>query len=176
VVNLWKERKGDAHVLDATIRAGWQVIYTSPDWYFDHWLGTSNMEVGSWEFVYSLDPFLNSSLPLATLNANVLGAEAAMWAPYFDSTNFLTQAFPRAAAVAERLWSAATVVDVADAQVRLHAWRCRLLARGLATAPVYGGVPSGARGTANATATTTFGNHCEEGPWEVEYSPPFREL
>ena len=30
VVELWKERKGDAAVLDATVKAGWQVFYTTP--------------------------------------------------------------------------------------------------------------------------------------------------
>ena len=96
-----------------------------------------------------------------------------MWAPYFDSTNFLTQAFPRAAAVAERLWSAATVTSAAAAQPRLHAWRCALLARGLATAPVYGGVPTGADGRAPPGPATNFGGHCDTGPWEVRYDPPF---
>ena len=36
VVELWKEHGGDASVLDATVKAGWSVFYTSPDWYFDH--------------------------------------------------------------------------------------------------------------------------------------------
>jgi len=109
---------------------------------------------------------LDSSLPLGALRS-------PRQAPYFDSTNFLTQAFPRAAAVAERLWSAATVTDVTDAQTRLHAWRCRLLQRGLATAPVYGGVPTGAGGNAAPGSPTSFGGHCADGPWEAAYSPPW---
>ena len=35
-MELWKEHGGDASVLDATVKAGWSVFYTSPDWYFDH--------------------------------------------------------------------------------------------------------------------------------------------
>lgn len=98
VVELWKEHKGDATVIDATVKAGWQVIYTTPDWYFDHWDGKSNMVVGSWEFCYGLDPYEGSTLSKEVLDKAFLGAESCMWAPYFDSTNFLTQAFPRAAA------------------------------------------------------------------------------
>jgi len=32
VVEIWKERKGQAAVLDATVKAGWDVVYTTPDW------------------------------------------------------------------------------------------------------------------------------------------------
>ena len=78
--------------------------------------------------------------------------------------------------MAERLWSESAVTDVADARVRLHDWRCRLLRRGLPTGPVNGGVPSGASGHAPPSPTTTFGGHCESGPWEAEYKPPFEEL
>ena len=80
-----------------------------------------------------------------------------MWSPHFDSANFLVEAFPRAAAVAERLWSKRSVTDVEDARARLHDWRCRLLRRGLPTGPVNGGVPSGASGHAPPSPPTTFG-------------------
>ena len=32
VVELWKEHHGDSSVLDATVQAGWEVFYTTPDW------------------------------------------------------------------------------------------------------------------------------------------------
>jgi hypothetical protein len=35
------------------------------------------------------------------------------------------------------------------------------------------GVPSGATGKAPPSPITTFGGHCEGGPWEATYSPPF---
>ena len=90
----------------------------------------------------------------------------------FDSTNLLTQAFPRTAAVGERLWSARNVTEVYDAGVRLHAWRCRLLRRGLATAPVTGGLAIGAFGTAPPHIPHN-GGHCASGPWEPTYTPPW---
>jgi hexosaminidase len=103
VVQLFHEDNGNASVLDATVSGGWQVFYTTRDWYFDH---GKTLTDGSWEYDYGLEPFANSTLPEAQLDAAVLGSESCMWSPHFDSTNFLTEAFPRAAAVAERLWSA----------------------------------------------------------------------
>ena len=120
-----------------------------------------------------MEPYNNSKLSRATLDAHVLGGEVCAWAPYFDDSNLLTELFPRAAAVAERLWSAESVRDVDAAEARLHRWRCRLLRRGLATAPVYGGVAVGASGSAASASPTTFGGHCEEGPWQPSYRPPF---
>ena len=128
---------------------------------------------GSWEFDYAIDPFTNSTLPETTLRAAVLGGESCMWSPHFDSANFMTEAFPRAAAVAERLWSEQSVTDVDYARTRLHEWRCRLLRRGLATGPINGGQPVGGSGTAGPFPPTHFGGFCASGPWEPSYTPPF---
>lgn len=113
VVQLFHEDNGDATVLDATVSGGWQVFYTTRDWYWDH---GKTLTDGSWEYAYGLEPYANSTLPGAQLDAAVLGSESCMWSPHFDSTNFMTEAFPRAAAVAERLWSPRVVTDVADAR------------------------------------------------------------
>ena len=117
VVQLFHEDNGDATVLDATVSGGWQVFYTTRDWYWDH---GKTLTDGSWEYAYGLEPYANSTLPGAQLDAAVLGSESCMWSPHFDSTNFMTEAFPRAAAVAERLWSPRVVTDVADARARLQ--------------------------------------------------------
>ena len=176
VVELWQERGGNATVVDATVKAGRQIIWTSPDWYFSQHQGAAKQyqEVADWEFVYTRDPYANSTLPTSELDRAFLGGESAMWSPYFDSANFLTQAFPRAAAVAERLWSAQNVTEVYDAGVRLHAWRCRLLRRGLATAPVTGGLAIGSFGTAPPHIPHD-GGHCADGPWEPTYTPPWED-
>lgn len=37
VVELWRERSGNATVVDATVKSGRKIVYTTPDWYFSHW-------------------------------------------------------------------------------------------------------------------------------------------
>lgn len=53
-----------------------------------------------------------------------------MWGEHVDETNFLPRVWPRASAVAERLWSNAAVVDLSDAESRLHRFRCSLTSLG----------------------------------------------
>ena len=160
VVEVWKERHGDNSVLEALARQGFTLLYTTPDWYLDY----PTLSVGydyhingdaQWQFVHSVDPLANTTLSPAQ-QALLLGGEVAMWSPYEDATNVLPTIFPRAAAVAERLWSAAgPAVDEPGALLaRMRAVRCRLVARGIAAAPV------------------ALGDSCPN-PFTPVYVPPF---
>jgi hexosaminidase len=64
--------------------------------------------------------YLNDAVPAdAATNKNLLGGEAAMWTEMADGTNIEARIWPRAGAVAERLWSAPGTLDVADMYRRL---------------------------------------------------------
>jgi len=74
--------------------------------------------------------YLNPEIPDAT-NRNLLGGEAALWAELVDENTFEGRAWPRAAAVAERLWSPADIIDVDDMYRRLFIISDRLEIDGL---------------------------------------------
>lgn len=84
----------------------------------------------------------------------VIGGEACLWGEMVDGTNLLSVAWPRAAAVAERLWSQggdggggdassssslppSSLFEVdEDTRERMRVHRCRLVARGVPASPV----------------------------------------
>ncbi|VDO69445.1 unnamed protein product [Haemonchus placei] len=77
-----------------------------------------------------------SSCWLNPFQARVLGGEAALWGEYVDGTNFMARMWPRASAVAERLWSNPEQTKSHGASwPRLHEFRCRMMNRGFAAQP-----------------------------------------
>ncbi len=69
---------------------------------------------------YAVDP---TSGPSASLTAdektNIIGGEAAQWSEYVTPENVDNRLWPRTAAIAERLWSPASVTDVSSMYRRL---------------------------------------------------------
>jgi len=50
-----------------------------------------------------------------------------MWGEYVDGVNLMSRTWPRAAVVAERLWSSASARDLESMKERLEEHRCRML-------------------------------------------------
>lgn len=66
----------------------------------------------------------------------ILGGESCMWGETVDPSDLDATIWPRAAAVAERLWTPKELMNVDEAESRLQTFRCLLTQRGIAAAPV----------------------------------------
>ncbi|KAF7993368.1 hypothetical protein HCN44_007871 [Aphidius gifuensis] len=127
-VHVWKINDWQNEMTQAT-NAGHPVLLSSC-WYLDHVAGG-----GDWIKYYLCDPFaFDGSDKVKNL---VLGGEACMWSEFVDSTNIHQRIWPRASAVAERLWS--SNVDTVDhAAQRLEEHACRMRKRSIAAQPPNG--------------------------------------
>ncbi|WP_170172642.1 beta-N-acetylhexosaminidase [Hymenobacter rigui] len=106
VIQSWRGKKG---LYDAA-KTGHQALLSN-GYYID-----LNLSAASH---YLPDP-LPQDAPLTPEQQKlILGGEATMWAEFADSVIVDYRIWPRAAAVAERLWSAASVRDVPDMYRRL---------------------------------------------------------
>ena len=86
---------------------------------------------------YAVDPMARSAATLSTAQqALLLGGEAAMWSEYMTPELINARIWPRAAAVAERLWSPQSVTDAASLYSRLDMLAQHLAWYGLPAAPI----------------------------------------
>jgi len=104
---------------------GYRVIWSN-GWY----LGTQG---ASWQGFYGINPAGNMNSTTIQL---LLGGEACMWGELVDPSSIFNTVWPSAAAMSERLWSAATVNDANSATPRYEWFRCLLLSRGIDAAPM----------------------------------------
>lgn len=101
----------------------------SEGWYLDHLSD-------EWQNFYAVEPTgFNGTKGQTDL---VLGGEACMWGEMVDESNVVSRTWPRASAVAERLWSSKSVRQVTKAGARLNEHVCRMRRRGIAAQPANG--------------------------------------
>ncbi|XP_055837023.1 beta-hexosaminidase subunit beta-like isoform X2 [Episyrphus balteatus] len=89
-----------------------------------------------WMDFYNIEP--TNFTGDATQKNRVAGGEACMWTEWVNNNNVMTMVFPRASAVAERLWSKETQKDTDEAAPRMEEHNCRMLWRGIETRPANG--------------------------------------
>jgi hexosaminidase len=82
-------------------------------------------------FHYLNDPIPQKSTLSEEARRHILGGEACMWGEFVNPETIDSRIWPRAAAVAERLWSPADVRDVEDMYRRMEIESVRLDALGL---------------------------------------------
>jgi hexosaminidase len=132
-VMSWRGIKG---AIEAAKQGHDVVLSPDPDLYFDHLPGdlvdepAGRPAVISLQDVYRFNP-IPSELD-ATQARHVLGAQANLWSEYFQTETSLTRAtYPRAAALAEALWSPASARDWQGFLDRLVAQQARYRALGI---------------------------------------------
>lgn len=114
VIQSWRGQKS---LRDAALKGYHGIL--SFGYYLDHLRPAS--------FHYAVDPLGAEAKELDNQQAAlVLGGEACMWTEYVTEDTVDSRLWPRAAAIAERLWSPATVADTADMYERLE-WVSRWL-------------------------------------------------
>jgi hexosaminidase len=109
VVQSWR---GQASLAEAASK-GYRGIL-SAGYYLDHLSPAS--------YHYGIDPLADAAQKLTPEEASrILGGEACMWAEYANAETVDSRIWPRAAAIAERLWSPKEVADVDSMYERMEA-------------------------------------------------------
>jgi len=128
VIDVW--RGGWQSTLALSTAAGYQSILSSP-WYLNY------ISYGAdWTNYYGVEPTNFTGTPAQ--KALVVGGECCFWGEFIDATNLLARAWPRASAIAERLWSSIDTTDQTDAARRINDLRCRYVRRGIPAEPPNG--------------------------------------
>ncbi|CAB9521936.1 hexosaminidase subunit [Seminavis robusta] len=126
IIDVWKGFDKDT-IINATKR-NYPVII-SGCWYLDHLQD-------KWKDYYKCDPLdFNGTKAQKDL---VMGGHASMWGERVDPTDFTARVWPRASAVAERLWSGNDPRKSLQQTVeqRLTNFRCFMVQRGVSAAPI----------------------------------------
>ena len=99
IIHVWN----DESLVHNVTRDGYRVIYSPDDW--PSWYLDSLYSL--WTDQYMLEP--ERWVDTKEQAALIIGGESCMWGETVDASNILSTIWPRAAAIAERLWSAKSV-------------------------------------------------------------------
>lgn len=139
IIQVWSN--GTDPLIKEVLNAGFRVIFSNSDaWYLDCGF-SSAVSSGhnwcspykGWQTVYDNSP-AKIALNLTGHDGHrhqILGGEAAMWSEQVDEAAVDSRIWPRAAALAERLWSDPTS-DWRAAESRILQHRQRMVKRGVA--------------------------------------------
>jgi hexosaminidase len=124
-------RKGHGLYNLATVTSAGKFVVHSSCWYLDQ------LSTGSdWQKFYEWELLdFNGTDDQKKL---VLGGEACMWGETVNEYSIIPRVWPRASAVAEKLWSARDVNDSEAARPRLEEHGCRMNRRGIVSQPPNG--------------------------------------
>ncbi|XP_014364554.2 beta-hexosaminidase subunit beta [Papilio machaon] len=140
LVQVWKDNWVEEMV--KVLEAGRRVIFSS-SWYL-------NYQLNEWATFYIADPrcMVRNATGKDSLPAGVIGGEACMWGEMVDDRNVISRVWPRASAVAERLWSApkssqhrryyCETSPQPEVYHRMEEHVCRMNRRGIAAQPASG--------------------------------------
>ena len=93
--------------------------------------GNGGAAYNSWQRVYEHRPWVKHA------NGIVEGGEATVWSPLLSEGGLIARAWPRAAALAERLWTDRPEGATRPVHARLDVHRSRLVARGMQPSPIW---------------------------------------
>jgi len=138
VIQIWTT--GTDAVIKELIEKDYKVIFSNYDaWYFDcgysSWVGEGNnwcSPYKGWQVVYDNSPrgMYRAQGGERSQEANILGGEAAMWSEQVEGQAVIHKLWPRASALAERLWSDPEE-NWKQAEVRMINHRERMASRGI---------------------------------------------
>jgi len=110
---------------------------------------------------YLNDPMPKGANLTAEEKARILGGEATMWTELVTPTTIDSRLWPRTAAIAERLWSAEDITDVANMRKRLEVVSFRLEEIGLTHIRNKDVILRNISNNQNINSLSEFSNVCE---------------
>lgn len=129
-VHIWKGNDEWKHEMDAVTKSGKKAILSSP--YYLNYI-TYGID---WPRFYENEPVaFNGTAEQIDL---VMGGSVCMWSEYVDASGIMPRTWPRACAVAEKLWSAKDASDSIAAVPRIKKMHCIMQRRGLRVEPING--------------------------------------